>query len=1264
MKRRFTAALLAVLVCAQSSPTPFADERPEANPVAEILTGPETEKRFPPLAVPDGFRATLFACDPLIEYPSAIAPGPRVGSLLVAHDYLTGLGVEIVRRDEVRLIEDVDDDGYADRSTLYADGFNSIQGLAFFDGNVFVMHAPLLTRLRDTNGDGVAEQRRDLIAGLGLPPEENSNRLHCANGVVAGHDGWLYLALGDRGCDVRRPEGNRLLFQQGGILRCRMDGSDLHIFSTGLRNIYDVALDEELNVFVRDNENDGGDYMIRVCHCFSGSDHGYPYHYYERPDEIMPPLADLGRGSSAGGTSYLETAFPAEYRRSLFFCEWGRAVVRYERSRRSSSFDAMKEIDFAVGAQDDPYGFKPTDLVVDYDGSLLVSDWCDGQRPKRGRGRIYRVSTTAPKASGGGASNPADSSLADLIKQLGAAEHSRRVAAQLEILRRGLPAVVAVETALKSRELNGLARLHAVWVIASFADRSVPDTLFRLAAEDPEVRVRAQAVRAIGDLSDPILVNDRIDGRRGDDNVAERIAELAKNADPRVLLEAVIVLRRLRWPGTPEWLAANLSQSDPAIDHAASQAIRHAGNWPAALELLDGPPHLRRLALHAVAEQRDPYLADDLISRLEQDEEPERRREYADSLTRIVRKLEPWTYWGFRPDPRPAARVDWEKTAAITSALNLLLSDADLDTRAFVLNRMLRENVEPEFTRLANWLRSDADEQRVGAILDSLRLHDTPRTRLLLTETTLRKELSVSARLKALSMLLDHPGDATTMTSLAGKLEDGAVLAELLRAFGRRQDVQADELLLAKLDSSSAEVRAAAMQSLGSRGSKSSLPHVKRLLNDFDSRVRLAAAVTAGQLGAGDCRDALLELAAGDASAVIAASLVSLRQLRDSRAAEQAAAALSDRDAQIAAIDYLREYGSPHVLDAVVQAAILNPSSGFQAAIAEALAKWRGDFPDARRDVDQAIAAVHGQSGQPLLWSVIGPLSDVQADELMEELRQQNHWGVGTVDTLTVAKGTPPQLSFKKATHDGSVWIASTPVRFEDATNIELLTAGTGRLSVWAAGERIHSRKNSGAFRPDSDRIAARLNDDTSLLVARIQPGAGESGRFQLRFRRRSSKAEHERLVSFALQSRGNVNRGREVFGNAEKSACVRCHRLGAEGGRIGPDLTGIGSRFSRIHLIESILEPSRTVAPSYATIVVLRKDGTVHSGIRVSETDQVLVLGDNKGELHEIDKSAVDVVTTQSASTMPDGLERRLTDREFADLLAFLESQKVAPEE
>src|SRR5207245_8502829 len=88
---------------------------------------------------------------------------------------------------------------------------------------------------------------------------------------------------------------------------------------------------------------------------------------------------------------YLEQQFPPEYRGNLFFGEWGRSVVRYRPRRAGSGFAPLKEIEFAAGAANDPYGFKPTDLVVQRDGTLMVSDWADGQRPKRGRGRIYHI---------------------------------------------------------------------------------------------------------------------------------------------------------------------------------------------------------------------------------------------------------------------------------------------------------------------------------------------------------------------------------------------------------------------------------------------------------------------------------------------------------------------------------------------------------------------------------------------------------------------------------------------------------------------------------------------------------------------------------------------------------------------------------------------------------------------------------------------------------------------------------------------------------
>ena len=133
----------------------------------------------------------------------------------------------------------------------------------------------------------------------------------------------------------------------------------------------------------------------------------------------------------------------------------------------------------------------------------------------------------------------------------------------------------------------------------------------------------------------------------------------------------------------------------------------------------------------------------------------------------------------------------------------------------------------------------------------------------------------------------------------------------------------------------------------------------------------------------------------------------------------------------------------------------------------------------------------------------------------------------------------------------------------------------------------------------------------------------------------------------------------RAVFFNVDKSQCLKCHHLAGKGERIGPDLTGVGSRFARIHLIESILEPSRSITPSYQTWLIIRKNGRQLSGVKVAETDRTLTIGDTQGNRHELKKSDIDEQRPLPQSTMPDGLEKHMTTDEFVDLIAFLASRK-----
>jgi putative membrane-bound dehydrogenase-like protein len=1213
-------------------------------------TGPQTEKRFPPLKVPPGFKATLFACDPLIEYPSVIAAGPKANQLFVAIDYVTGLGEEIVRRDEIRLIEDTDGDGYADKSTVYAKGFNSIQGIAYYSGSVYVMHAPFLTVLRDNKGTGVADSRQDLLKGLGLTPEENRTRLHCANGVTIGHDGWLYLSMGDNGTDVKRPEGDRLVLNGGGILRCRPDGSDLHVFATGLRNIYDIALDADLNVFTRDNENDGGTYKIRVCHSFFGADHGYPYHYDQRPDEALPPIADLGLGSSAGGVCYLERAFPKEYRGDLFFCEWGRSVVRYSPRPAGSAFGPVKEIEFAVAAENDPYGFKPTDIVVQRDGALVISDWADGQRPKRGRGRIYRVTPTGMLKT---IEKPATG--------LDSASYYERCDTQLALEKQGDAGLKALRQMLADGKLSPRGRGHAVWIIAHLAGPKAIDELLRIDETVGDPAVRIQVVRAVADLSDPVLVKRKLDADPGDANIAAKLAALGESADAPLQREVVIALGRLRWKETPTWLAKHLKNPDPALAHAAQHALRRAGNWPDVLRLLDRPTDdaLRTIVLRAVAEQYEPAVVDGLIERLKADTDAVRRQGYADALTRVHRKPGPWVYWGYRPGPRPANTADWDRTTAIADALDRMLADPDRAVRLAVLKRMQREKVPVRTATIKKWLSAERGEEAIGVLLDALDTVPAAESRSALQVVITEKEYSAANRLRALAILtagLDAKS-ANELLPLARSLEDGPVLAAVLAQIGRHPKLDGAGVLLASHTTSKvAAVRAAALEALADIGAPEGKEPALKLLGDDEAAVRRAAAVAAGKLAIKEAADPLLKLAKDVNAGVRTASLVALRKLKEPRAVLIAVGALDDRATQFVALQLLGELGGPEQGAAVRDLARRAPPADVLLAAVRALTGWsehKNTPPAKRRELARALAEVQGETGALLRWTGSEPIKPSRAGVVVERFAP-----VPAADAdpapgwrTVFATDTNGRVTLGEP-RDDAIWFAYADFVVAEAGPVEFTTAG-GAREVWLNGKSLIQRAEIAT---GPARFAGELTKGNNRVLVRV---GGSGTEFHLSFRKKSATAAHERLTQLALAQAGNAERGRTVFLNAEKSLCLKCHRVGDKGELTGPELTGIGARFGRVYLVESLLDPNRAVVPGFATIRLELKDERVLLGVKVTETDTTLTLADNEGKKHEVKKADIAAQRVVPLSTMPEGLEKKLTEQEFVDLIAYLVSLK-----
>src|SRR5713226_3202624 len=157
-----------------------------------------------------------------------------------------------------------------------------------------------------------------------------------------------------------------------------------------------------------------------------------------------------------------------------------------------------------------------------------------------------------------------------------------------------------------------------------------------------------------------------------------------------------------------------------------------------------------------------------------------------------------------------------------------------------------------------------------------------------------------------------------------------------------------------------------------------------------------------------------------------------------------------------------------------------------------------------------------------------------------------------------------------------------------------------------------------------------------------------------------TSKANDLRRT--AMNSGGNAEHGKVVFESA-KAQCAICHKVRGQGGEVGPDLSQIGGKFDRTHLIESILDPSTEILQGYQTTVIETKSGRLLTGIVKSESATAVVLMDSEGKrttvsIHDIESRGVSRV-----SLMPANLGDTLSPAEFTNLIAYLQTLRTGPQ-
>ena len=134
--------------------------------------------------------------------------------------------------------------------------------------------------------------------------------------------------------------------------------------------------------------------------------------------------------------------------------------------------------------------------------------------------------------------------------------------------------------------------------------------------------------------------------------------------------------------------------------------------------------------------------------------------------------------------------------------------------------------------------------------------------------------------------------------------------------------------------------------------------------------------------------------------------------------------------------------------------------------------------------------------------------------------------------------------------------------------------------------------------------------------------------------------------------------RGKQLFFRAT-TGCINCHRLEGQGKEFGPDLKGIGTKYSPSQILEQILEPSRSIHPDYLTYQIGTKDGDVVAGFLVKRTKEEVVLREGPDKIRRVPVARIEKMKPRPLSAMPVQLLRTRTAQEAADLLAYLKSLK-----
>lgn len=609
---------------------------------AADFNDPNADRDALPTVAP-GFEVSFFAREPLVRQPCSMAFDAR-GRLCV------GMGPQYrnpqpnTPGDSVVLVLDTDGDGQADRTKVFATGFNAIQGLAWHGRDLWVANAPDLTVVRDLDGDDAADEYVRVYTDLG-------NLEHGLHGLNWAPDGKLYMSKGNsKGLTqpgriapkafrelwgVKAPGGSpdfpeprtfkKGEYQkayhdpeddwgrEGGVLRCDDGGANLEIVARGFRNPWDITFDTGFNWLGTDNDQTTGD---RVFMPFFGAQFGWNHPWSAHwGTESHPPSAPVSgplfEGSGTGVVFGDSPRFPSTHRGVFFINDWLRKTTFLWRPQWDGALLRPAGGDWEPFVQGGTSLFRPTDLEVGPDGALWILGWSagygaeykDGQMTSEGR--VFRVAARNSSPARGPAPKRrqphAQWTVAELVEDFDGPLPVWRIDAQDELVRRGTEVKAGLIAMLVTPGLNEARQTWIAWTLGRMTPRDpTMDEWFtaRLSDSAATLNLRVQALRVLAHR-----LRQAGEGRELPPGVLNSL----RSPESRLRFEAVQAIGQARQrSAVPALLETLAAETDATTFYAGWQTLRGLQATVALKPLLADPRGgVRKAALLALLETHE-----------------------------------------------------------------------------------------------------------------------------------------------------------------------------------------------------------------------------------------------------------------------------------------------------------------------------------------------------------------------------------------------------------------------------------------------------------------------------------------------------------------------------------------------------------------------------------------------------------------------------------------------------------------------------------